>query len=335
MINFKKIGLTALTGSLVAFSANAVEFGVAGGVELTLTDTGGTVGNEVTGNQFGANSALTFTASGDVGFGTVSATRALLDSAGAAGGVSTSHQSLDMGDMGTFSFDGQGGGLVGVTANDDVLPTAYEELWTGVGGGDGIAGVGSTNVIGYKNTFSGVTVSAGYTNGEGSSATAESGASGAGAHGSTTDIYVSIAAIEGFTLSGGASKNSSTKNGNDGGGETNEVVAHAVYATGPVSIGYRMGLTNSGAVGGVNANITAYSIAFNVNENFAISYGSQEVEQEAISATAAITEETSGISAAYTVGAASVRFHRSEADNAAHVSGADDEHMELGVVLAF
>ena len=152
MINFKKIGLTALAGSLVAFSANAVEFGVAGGVEVTLTDTGGTRGNEVTGNQFGANSALTFTASGDVGFGTVSATRALLDSAGAAGGISTSHQSLDMGDMGTLSFDGKGGALVGLTANDDVLPTAYEEMWTGVGSGDGIGGVGSTNVIGYKNT---------------------------------------------------------------------------------------------------------------------------------------------------------------------------------------
>jgi len=334
MFNFKKIGLTALTGSLVAFSANAVEFGVAGGVEVTLTDTGGNNGNEVTGNQFGANSALTFTASGDVGFGTVSATRALLDSAGAAGGVSTSHQSLDMGDMGTFSFDGQGGGLVGVTANDDVLPTAYEELWTGVGGGDGIAGVGSTNVIGYKNTFSGVTVSAGYTNGEGATATAESGGSGPGAHGSTTDIYVSMTAMEGLTLGAGASKNSSTKNGATG-AETNEYVAHAVYATGPVSVGYRMGSSNSGAVGTATNNVTAYSIAFNVNENFAISYGSQEVEQEAISATAAITEETSGISAAYTVGAASVRFHRSEASNAAHVQGTDDEHMELGVVLAF
>ena len=89
MINFKKIGLTALTGSLVAFSANAVEWGVSGGMELTFTDSGGTAGNEITGNQFGANSALTFTASGDVGFGTVSATRALLDSAGASGGVST------------------------------------------------------------------------------------------------------------------------------------------------------------------------------------------------------------------------------------------------------
>ena len=334
MINFKKIGLTALTGSLVAFSANAVEFGVSGGVEVTLTDTGGTLGNQVTGNQFGANSALTFTASGDVGFGTVSATRALLDSAGASGGVSTSHQSLDMGDMGTFSFDGQGGGLVGVTANDDILPTAYEEIWTGAGGGDGIAGVGSTNVIGYKNTFSGVTVSAGYTNGEGSTATAESGGSGPGAHGSTTDIYVSMTAMEGLTLGAGASKNSSTKNGATG-AETNEYVAHAVYATGPVSVGYRVGSSNSGAVGTATNNVTAYSIAFNVNENFAISYGEQENEQEAISATAAVTEEVSGISAAYTVGAASIRFHRSEASNAANVQGTDDEHMELGVVLAF
>ena len=334
MINFKKIGLTALTGSLVAFSANAVEFGVSGGVELTLTDSGGTVGNEITGNQFGANSALTFTASGDVGFGTVSATRALLDSAGASGGISTSHQSIDMGDMGTFSFDSQGGGLVGVTANDDVLPTAYEESWTGVGGGDGIAGVGSTNVIGYKNSLSGVSISAGYTNGEGAPAQAESGSSGAGEHGSTTDIYLSMSAIEGLTIGGGVSRNTSTSNG-DVGDDTEEWVAHAVYATGPIKAGLRVGHSDSGAVGGASKAVIGYSVAFNVNENFAISYAEQEVEQEAIGATLAITEDVSAISAAYTVGAASVRFHRSEASNANFVTSTDDEHMELGVVLAF
>ena len=59
MINIKKIGLTALTGSLVAFSANAAEMSVSGGVELTYTDSGGTVGNEITGNSFGANSGVT------------------------------------------------------------------------------------------------------------------------------------------------------------------------------------------------------------------------------------------------------------------------------------
>jgi hypothetical protein len=333
MIKIKKIALTALTGSLVAFSANAVEFGVAGGVEVTLTDTGGTAGNEVTGNQFGANSALTFTASGDVGFGTVTATRALLDSAGASGGISTSHQTLDMGDMGILSFDSQGGGHVGITANDDVLPTAYEEIWTGVAG-DGIAGVGSTNVIGYQNTFSGVSVSAGYTNGEGSAAQAESGSGGAGAHGSTYDVYLSMSAMEGLTVGIGGSNNSSTSQGGTG-SDTTEWVSHAVYATGPVKVGLRLGSSNSGTTATANKDVIGYSIAFNVNENFAISYGEQEVEQAAAGAVVAVTEEVSGISAAYTIGAASVRFHRSESSNDNFVAGTDDEHMELGVVLAF
>ena len=45
MINLKKVGLTALAGSLVAFSANTAEMSVSGGVELTYVDTGGTGSN--------------------------------------------------------------------------------------------------------------------------------------------------------------------------------------------------------------------------------------------------------------------------------------------------
>ena len=60
MNNLKKIGLSALAGSLVAISANAAELSVSGSVELTYTDTGGTGGNEVTGNSFGANSGIAF-----------------------------------------------------------------------------------------------------------------------------------------------------------------------------------------------------------------------------------------------------------------------------------
>jgi outer membrane protein OmpU len=332
MINLKKIGLTALTGSLVAFSANAVEFSVSGGVEMTLTDSGGTAGNEVTGNQFGANSALTFTASGDVGFGTVSATRALLDSAGASGGISTSHQNIDMGDMGILSFDSQGGGYVGTTANDDVLPTAYEESWTGAGSGDGIGGIGSTNVIGYQNTFSGISVSVGYTNGEGSSATAESASSGPGHHGSTTDIYLSYSPMDGLTVGAGRMDSDAPKSAGVN-SNTYEWVSHAVYSTGPIKVGIRVGQSDPGTQGTPTSDIMGYSVAFNVNENFAISWGQQEVEKD--SGANAVTEEVTGISAAYTVGAASVRFHRSEANNAAHVKSTDDEHMELGVVLAF
>ena len=53
MTNMKKLGLSALAGSLVAFSANAAELSVSGGVELTYVDTGGNNGNEVTGIMFG------------------------------------------------------------------------------------------------------------------------------------------------------------------------------------------------------------------------------------------------------------------------------------------
>ena len=78
-----------------------------------------------------------------------------------------------------------------------------------------------------------------------------------------------------------------------------------------------------------------YSIAFNVNDNFAISYGTQDTTKEAISTTAAVTEEVTGISAAYTSGAASVRINRSTSDNDNGVAGVDDETTEVSLVLSF
>ena len=329
MNNLKKIGLSALAGSLVAISANAAELSVSGSVEVTYTDTGGTVGNEVTGNSFGAKSDMTFTGSGDVGFGTVTMNRALSD----AGAITTSYQTLDMGDMGTVSFDSTAGQLVGIAANDDLMPTAYEEVWTGVSG-SGIAGVGSTNVIGYTNTFAGVSISAGYTNAEGSGQTGESASSGAGFHGSTRDVYLSMSPIDGLTIGAGQSVNSSTDTSTTS-SDTVESVANIVYTMGPVSAGYRMGESEDGTASAASHSITAWSVAFNVNDNFAISYGEQENEQNAIGATAAVAEDVTGLSAAYTMGAASVRFNHSESSNDNFVVGVDDETTEISLALSF
>ena len=63
MNDMKKIGLTALAGSLVAFSANAAEMTVSGATMLTYTSEDHT---EVTGNPFGMKTNLAFTASGEV-----------------------------------------------------------------------------------------------------------------------------------------------------------------------------------------------------------------------------------------------------------------------------
>ena len=333
MNNFKKIGLSALAGSLVAISANAAELTVTGGVEVTYVSKGGDGVNDLTGNAFGANSNITFAASGDVGFGTVAMNRALSDTAT----MTTSYQTLDMGDMGVFSFDSLAGALVGLTANDDGLPTAYEEVWTGVSA-DGITGVGSTNVIGYRNTISGIDISLGYTDAPGSAKTAESSASGHTATaggGTATDWYLSMSPIEGLTVGAGQSVNTAPNGPSALNDDTVERLAKAVYTTGPISVGYKGGDANIGTAATASTSVNSYTIAFNINDNLAISYGEQERTQNAIGATAEIVEDVTGVSAAYTMGAASIRFNRSEASNALFATGTDSEKTEISLALAF
>ena len=331
----KKLGLSALAGSLVAFSANAVEMGVTGTAEVTYTTSGGK-GSAPTGNPWGSNTAISFSGEGDVGFGTAKIVRTLQD--GANHGTFTDNfvsawQTLDMGSIGVFSFDSTAGALVGVTANDDLMPTAYEEVSTGVST-KGITGVGSTNVIGYRNTFGMFSVSAGYS--QGGTSTAESGSSGEASHGSKEDIYVSMSGlVDGLTIGAGYATDS-TPNNVTGNTDTKEAVGNIVYSTGPVSVGYRLANANSGTAGTADRDVSHYAIAFNVNDNFKLSYGIQDTEKkEDGAANNSVTEEVTGISAAYTSGAASVRLNHSKSDNDNGVTAVDDETTELSLVLSF
>ena len=142
MTNLKKVGLSALAGSLVAFSANAVDMSVTGTAEVTYTTNGGS--NSVTGNPWGSNTSIKFSGSGDVGFGTATIVRTINDGLGSA--WLSAYTTLDMGAMGTLSHDSIGGGLEGTTANDDLLPTAYEEVWNGVSG-TGVLGAASNDTM--------------------------------------------------------------------------------------------------------------------------------------------------------------------------------------------
>ena len=329
MTNIKKIGLTALAGTLASFSANAGEMSVSGTAQMTISSDQSSTSATLVDNtdKFEVNSSLVFSGSGELdnGFG-VSVMSNL------TGGAQTvANMQLDMGDMGVLSFDSTGGALVGITASDDILPTAYEEMWTGVSG-SGINGVGSTNVIGYQNSFGMFSVSAGYSQ-NGSSA-AESASSGEGSHGSTTDISVKAEIMDGLTIQAGYAEDgaASTSTTSE---DTTSIVGHVLYSTGPVSVGFRAAETNYGTAGTASRSIEAMSIAFNVNDNFAISYGVQDTEKEAISATPAVTEDVTGISAAYTVGAASVRLMHNKSSDDNNVVGADDEQTEVSLVLSF
>ena len=193
MNNLKKIGLSALAGSLVAFSANAVEMSVSGVAEVTYTTNGGT-GTTVTGNPWGSNTSISFSGSGDVGFGTATIVRTLNDGANHSTQTDnfvSAYQTVDLGSLGTISFDAAGGGLEGTTAYDDLLPTAYEEVWNGVGSGTSYnAGAASNDTIGYSNSFGAVGISLASSKG-GTRATADGG-NGGTITGTTTDVVITL-----------------------------------------------------------------------------------------------------------------------------------------------
>ena len=93
--------------------------------------------------------------------------------------------------------------------------------------------------------------------------------------------------------------------------------------------------TTTGAAGANGNNVEEYGIAFAVNENLSVSYNQADNEDDATGGTASVTEDSSGISAAYTMGSASFRLAVNEADNVNGVAGQTDENMELSLKLSF
>ena len=135
MNKLKTIGISALAGSLAAFSAQAFEASVSGGAEITISHQGG---SDVTGNPLGARKNITISGSGELdnGWG-ISVFHALGDTHA----YSSSVYSFDMGSIGTVSLDSGSGGH-GAAAIDNIVPTAYEEADYGFA--TGAADIGGT-----------------------------------------------------------------------------------------------------------------------------------------------------------------------------------------------
>lgn len=172
MKNLRKVGLTALAGSLAAISANAAEMSVAGSQVITYTSEDST---EVTGNPWGMNTNLQFTASGDVNGYTVSYYQGAVDQ---IGGMSSASLSIDLGDIGKIRFD-QGAGS-GLNTIYDKTPTAAEEIWDGLDGvsAGGLVGQGNAGAWNYIKSMGDVKLDIAYVNqGCGSNADGATGGS--------------------------------------------------------------------------------------------------------------------------------------------------------------
>jgi len=334
MNNFKKIGLTALAGSLAAASANAAEMSVSGATLLTYTSEDKT---EVTGNPFGMKTNLAFSASGDVNGYTVSYVQVSKDQ---FAGMSSARLSVDMGDMGTLAFDqGSGSGLATI---DDKTPTAAEEIWDGldtpgssVGGLVGAAG--NNGVFNYVNTFAGVTLNAAARKGSGTKVN-DGASSGAGQ--SAWDFALTgngdALGVDGLAWGAGYGLAEAGQQSNTAGVDDSDEhwTVFANYSMGPVTFGYQTSAIQAGSNGTAGQNTDAFGIAFNINENLSVSYGERDVEYDNPSA-ANVTEKGEGIAVAYTMGSMKIAGNRNEVRDNNGTGGSDDEMTEIALSFAF
>ena len=333
MNNLRKVGISALAGSLAAFSAQAVEMTASGSAKVTYYNTDTT---ETTGNPFGMNTSISFSGSGDVnGYETT----LLITNNDANSGLSSASLSVDMGDMGKVTFD-QAVGVGGLSTIDDKLPSAYEESWDSIDAAattssNGLVGMGNSGVFVYANTFAGNSVSAQFGKGQ-SVANSDDAVGGTSGHGSSWDIAVTNSSFaDGLTVGAGYGKIS---NGNgdkkEASGDTDEhMTAFATYAVGPVTLGYQQSHREDNTIGGIPESATSYGVAVNLMEGLSVSYNDREIEF-ANASSAHVTEDATGVALSYTMGSAKIAIQQNEVDN--NDGGTtSDESTEIALSLSF
>ena len=329
MNNLKKVGLTALAGSLVAFSAQAVEMAVSGSAKVTYINGHST---EVEGNPMGMNTSMVFSGSGEVnGYDT----NLTIVSADAVGGMSSASLSVDLADMGKLTFD-QGTGAGGISTIDDKTPTAAEEVWDGIdavtGTADGLVGGGNSGVIVYANSFAGYNFTSQVS--KGNSANNSDDTTSGGTGGGSWDFAVTTDSLM-DGLSVGAGYGSIANGSQNAGDDTDDhMVAFVNYTYGMITVGYSQAEISAGGVGAQSESAAAFGIAANLSDNLSVSYGEREVEYSNAGA-AHVTQDNSGIALAYTMGSAKVTVQQNESDNNGGTTGTNDEQTQIALSLSF
>ena len=309
MTNMKKLGLTALAGSLVATSAYAGALDVTGTAKVTYVSQDQ---SEVTGNPYSMSQGMGFSGSGDTDMGTISYTYSATNMA-----LSSSNLKLDMGDNGTVSF-ANGASLTGMQAYYDKMPTAGEQVWDDLDGqANGVATMSTTNTLGYTNSLGGIGISVAYNKD-----------AGVGTDGSSKSYALTSAdLIDGAEL-GWAHADVSGSSSDNG---TDSDTAYITYTAGAITMGAQLTrIDKSAANSDVDRTHLAVSVA--VNENLSVSLGQSVVEFES---TGTDDQENVGIAFSYTMGSMTIAGFQNSEDNVGGTQGTDDSVTELSVAFAF
>jgi outer membrane protein OmpU len=311
MNKIKKIGLSALAGSLVAMSVNAAEMSVTGGASLTISDQG----QDVEGNTWTMGNSITFAASGETDSGiSVSASYELDDDI-----MDDYSMSIGTAELGTLTFAGSGGNGA-LSAVDDVTPNAYEEAWHGAyGTGTKVDGTSGINMFKYDSpSFAGVKVSVGYLP-----------ASDAVTDKSYTDYGISFTPemVDGLSLGYATGDVEETT-----GTTSKESTVYVKYTYGPVTFGYQQSEADGNSAT-TDYDTEALGITYAVNESLTIGYGTHK--WETVNNASLSDQESSAITASFTTGGVTIAGIMNDVDNVSGVATTDREAYELNLSFAF
>jgi outer membrane protein OmpU len=301
MNNITKIGLTALAGSLVATSAFAGAMSVSGSAKVSYQSKGASAAN-----PYSNSKGITFSGSGELDNGfNVSTGYTMTDAA-----FSTSYVSLDMGDSGTLHFM-NGTSKAGLNKYQDKMPTAGEQVWDDVDTDDnGVVGPGNANAFGYEVSAMGLTVSASWAK---------------EAQGTDTSmVLVADDLMEGLQVGYGVGTNTASQTV-----ENDHSTAWATYTSGMATVGIQ---TSSIDKASADEDRLHAAISLAINENMSVSFGQSTVEFETAGTS---DEESSGVSASYTMGGMTFAAVMNQTDSVAGTAGTDKEFKEISVAFAF
>ena len=350
MNNFKKIGVSALAGSLAMVSAHAapLEYTMTGTMVATYSQATGP-GTLITGSGTGIGTAtdLEFAASGELDNGFTIGYFMGVDTDAALANTS-SQMTVGMGSLGTLQINNKGGSKA--NAIDDITPNAYNETWDGMTAASKnnnpsfFGSRTSSGSIDYRmpaQEEQGFTINAAVTYDPNADlgSTSKGGVQDDGEAGGA--LVVQIAHESGVEIGGGIeivnSDNAPVTNASGGENAT----GYIKYAQGGLSLAYQEAYQDSSTGNGTNAldapdkEAEMMSIAYTMGD-MTFSYAESEVVVKAEGATAALpTIELDSIQAAYVMGAMTLSAAVSKTDNSGGVAADSYTENQLAVSFAF
>ena len=315
MNNLKKIGLTALAGSLVVTSAFAGELTATGSASMGVSNITGTA-DASTGKDFSMANSVYLNGSTELDNGmTVSMYFELdagVDTGTGTGPFDNHYVQVGSDALGTLRLSGHGGS----SAQSAIEVTAAGDLWNNT---LGLTGSITNAEAGDNNLF--------YTLPEVMDGLALT-ASMAPRDAAATDTHMSYAAaftgVEGLTLKYGFG-DWGTKTA---GGDTTTMSAS--YAIGSFTVSASNSLSDSVAAS-TDVEVTSYQVAYTVSEDVSITYGTETFDLTGNS----VDEEVTGLGVSYTTGGMTISGSMINVEGAANAATADTDKWSLTAAFAF